>query len=181
MRALDIVAAMGIVAEPVPRPGERYTSTDDPTMKTQFMVPVGWWTLGEAATVEAYLVTNGIKVKVLYAANEPLARIADPLLHETCHAVCGAPGFEDESESGLIALNWALIQELDGEERVKATQKFFGYGLEWEGRSYLPTDKGVKSFPVLESAVLAAVEARLLTPDGRVVWRQGSRFTDLKP
>lgn len=179
MKVLDIAAAMGIATTPLPKgtgvrgqPGPKFHSND-------FITPKGWLQIDSSPTTDAVLAgrrgSDPLDVCVFYDPDKPSATLADPILHEVCHAVCGKPGFTDES--ALLALQWALMQELEGDEYEQARAEFATYGL--PGNSCGDDDDFIGSGPgflrsrAWEACVREAIEYDLILPDGRVVWGRG--------
>jgi len=94
-------------------------------------------------------------------------------VHEALHAVVGPFSFACEAKSGLMALEWAVCQELDPNPYALWRRDFADYGLHGENFDEIgPTD----AFLACEEwrAIEANAEARgLLVPHRRPVWGSG--------
>lgn len=102
---------------------------------------------------------------------------ADALLHEICHAVAGPLALQEcEIGSGLMALQWALLRELRDRPQIYragrkglATYSLDGWDEIGETDEFLDTREWRRT-------TKAAIENGFLTRDGRLDWKQRSRF-----
>lgn len=100
------------------------------------------------------------------------------VLHEICHAVIGPPIEQCEIESGLMALQWTLIEQLADRPRLHraAWYDFADYILDG---FYTVGDYGenFRDCPFWRRSVRAAVRRGVLSLSGQIQWSVGSAYT----
>lgn len=60
--------------------------------------------------------------------------VIDEILHEAAHAICGPDSLKDES--ALMVLQWAVMENLQGDEYLQARRTFSMYSLDDDGGIY---------------------------------------------
>lgn len=181
MKVLDIAAAMGIATAPLPKGTGVREQFGEKFYRKDFLTPQGWLVVGNNPTTVAALMgkcdSTDEDVCIFYDPDQAPKKLADPILHEVCHAVCGKLGFVDEGDSGLMALQWALLQELEGDEYRGAREDFASYGLTGnycgDDSDAIGTGPGFQRSRAWKAVWRAAIEHGLILPDGRVVWGCG--------
>jgi len=94
------------------------------------------------------------------------AEYAGEFLHELAHALAGPRSLEDEDTSGLMGLEWALLQKLQGDEYAHARRQWERYVL--GGRDCIgPTDAFLDD-PRWAECVAHAQAAGFLNADGKL-------------